>query len=547
MSTGRPLAVLLLLGGCALPPDPGVPTPLPAPPATEAATAPSPVPVQTPAPQPDLDRDRRAAADSAADAAMLELLARAAAPGAGAEIDPVRFDLDVTTWGEHERVRYYLDFFQGPARERMAIWLDRLPQYEAHIRARLQAHGVPGDLVYLALIESGFSNTAVSRSGAVGMWQFMRPTGRMFGMRVDSWVDERRDFFKATESAARYLADLTRQFGSHFLAAAAYNGGPGRVARGLDRIAGALDDEVLEQNGGLLNDAGFFQLSDSRHIHQETKDYVPKLLAATMIAKQPEKYGFSPARDVEPFPTDSLVVTDATGLDVVARLAGTSLSRIRELNPQYKRMSTPPGRWSVIRLPAGTMPAVTAAYAELPARKRMSFAEHVVKRGETLSGIARRYGVSTAVLTDANPGLGRRALLRAGQTLVVPGGAPGDGGATRAASAAAGSHVVARGETLSGIAQRFGTTVARLREWNGLPASGAIREGQRLQVGPGEAGRSTSLASTGGAAGRTHLVRRGETLSGIARRYGVTARALQEANDLESARDLKAGVRIRIP
>lgn len=548
MSHGRLFVPLLAVAACALPPDPGVPSPVPGPAANPtpviATGAPARVPASRPATPGLTDRDRRLSADSAADAAVLDLLASAEAPG-GEEIPAeVGFDLDVATWSEHARVRYYLDFFQGPARERMAIWLERLPRYETHIRDRLQQQGLPGDLVYLALIESGFSNTAVSRSRAVGMWQFMLPTGRMFGLRVDSWVDERRDFYKATDAAARYLADLTRQFGSHFLAAAAYNGGPGRVARGLTRIAGSAGEEEVLENGGLQGDAAFFQLSNTRHIFQETKDYVPKLLAATMIAKEPEKYGFTPARDAPLFPTDSLVVGDATGLDVVARLAGVSLGEIRELNPQYLRMTTPPGRTSVIRLPAGTMPAVTLAYAELPARERVVVAEHVVRSGETVGGIARRYGVATQVILDANPGVGRRGLIRVGQVLRVPGSAAvANAAATGAASGGARTHVVARGETLGEIARRYRTTTANLTRWNELDASGLIKVGQRLQV---TAPARTSLASSG-TGPRTHVVKRGETLTAIAGRYGVAVRALQDANNLRSANRIAVGQRLRIP
>lgn len=554
MPTVRRLAFLLVLPACALPPDPGAPVPVPAVVATAPATTPAPAapPVSQPVPplpRTDPARDRRLAADSAADARMLDLLDQVEAPE-HAFVAPVTFDLDVSRWSEHDRVQYYLKFFQGPARERMAIWLSRLPRYEAHVRSTLLAQGLPGDLAYLALIESGYSNTAVSRSRAVGMWQFMQPTGRMYGLRVDSWVDERRDFVKATAAAARYLADLTRQFGSHFLAAAAYNGGPGRVSRGLDRIDVLLDDDdALEENGSMLGDAAFFQLSDTRHIHQETKDYVPKLLAATMIAKEPAKYGFTIEEPEAPYPTDSLVVPAATGLDVVARLADVSLAEIRELNPQYLRLTTPPGRTSVIRLPAGSMPTVLAGYEALPASQRVAFGEHEVRKGETLSGVARRYGVSTQVLADANPGLGTRAVLRIGQVLRVPG--TGTAGAattavTSVASAAPRTHVVTRGETLGGIANRYGASLAQLRSWNGLASSNTIKVGQRLQVSGGESSQVATLASRGSGT-RTHVVARGETLSTVAARYQVSLRALQEANNLASANRIRVGQRLRVP
>ena len=552
MPTVRRLMVLLGLAACTLPPDPGVPVPTPVvlPPA--AAITPERPADQIPAqlsalPRTDPAEDRRIAADSAADAAMLDLLAQVEAPE-NAFLAPVQFDLDVSRWAEHDRVQYYLKFFQGPARERMVIWLARLPRYEAYVRAALQERGLPGDLAYLALIESGYSNTAVSRSRAVGMWQFMQPTGRMYGLRVDSWVDERRDFVKATDAAARYLADLTKQFGSHFLAAAAYNGGPGRVSRGLDRIDIQVSaDDAEEENSSLLGDAAFFQLSDTRHIHQETKDYVPKLLAATMIAKEPAKYGFVVDEPEPAFPLDSLVVPTATGLDVVAKLADVSLAEIRELNPQYLRLTTPPGRTAVIRLPLGTMPTVLAGYAALPASDRVVFAEHVVRKGETLGAIARRYGVATAVLADANPTLGPRALLRIGQVLVVP-GATGTtvSAASSTASGPAQVHTVRSGETLGGLANRFGATLTQLRGWNGLGQSNTIKVGQRLQVSAGAQGQVATLASRGGAT-RTHVVARGQTLTAVAARYKVTVQALQESNGLASPNQIRVGQRLRIP
>src|SRR5882724_1124502 len=148
----------------------------------------------------------------------------------------VEWDIDVRTYASHPRVRYYLDYFQGPARSRMAIFLSRSARFEPMIRARFQAEGLPGDLGYLALIESGYSSEAVSRSYAVGMWQFMRGTGKGYGLRVDSWVDERRDPVKATDAAARHLRDLRERFGSLYLAAAAYNAGAGKVSRSLGKL-----------------------------------------------------------------------------------------------------------------------------------------------------------------------------------------------------------------------------------------------------------------------------------------------------------------------
>ena len=310
-------------------------------------------------PPEELAAEVRLAADSAADEAVLEALDDARPSDDDADElapTPVSWDIDVDTYNSHDRVQYYLDFFQGKGRERMGVWLTRLPRYEGMIRARLQEQGLPGDLVYLALIESGFSNSATSRAKAVGMWQFMKRTAKGYGLRVDSWVDERRDPYRATNAAVRHLKSLNDRFGSIYMAAAAYNAGAGKVSRGVRRLPD--DDEADSLN----SDATFFRLYSTRFLRRETKDYVPKLIAAARIAKQPARYGFA-ITTAEPPTYDSIIVPTMTGLDVIARLADTTVAAIRELNPQYLRLATPPGTSSVVRVPTGRGPATVAAYA----------------------------------------------------------------------------------------------------------------------------------------------------------------------------------------
>jgi membrane-bound lytic murein transglycosylase D len=504
----------------------------------------------------------RLAADSAADEAVLEELATAhpvgeesesggddaGEGGANAIADAVTWDIDVATYNSHDRVQYYLDFFQSRGRERMSIWLTRMPRYEAMIRERLQRDSLPGDLVYLALIESGFSNTATSRAKAVGMWQFMKATARLYGLRVDSWVDERRDPFRATDAAVRHLRDLNRRFGSLYLAAAAYNAGSGKVSRGLVRLPD-------EESDSINSDATFFRLYDTKWLRRETKDYVPKLIAAALIAKQPRRYGFNPARG-EPATYDSIVVPDMTGLDVLARLADTTVAGIREMNPQYLRLTTPPNTRSLVRLPLGRGPTTVAAYAELPPRRRVTFIEHFVSRGETMSGIAKRYRVSQAMLTAANPKVNSRRL-RINQRIVVPtGGALSTSVARRMADpvVAAGTntgafHRVRRGETLSEIADEYGVTQRELRLWNALDSRGRIRAGQRLRVASPDAPRRVvpTAPPSERTGERTHVVRKGETLKSLAKRYGVSIQALREANGLSESEPLKAGIALKIP
>jgi membrane-bound lytic murein transglycosylase D len=520
----------------------------------------------------ELTAELRIAADSAADEAVLEALAEAAptteeldsiteadlpSEATKALANAVTWDIDVASFNSHNRVQYYLDFFRGPARERFGIWLTRMPRYEGMIRDRLQKEGLPADLVYLALIESGFSNTASSRARAVGMWQFMKGTAKLYGLRVDSWVDERRDPYRATDAAARHLRDLTSRFGSVYLAAAAYNAGAGKVSRGLGRLP---DDDADSVN----TDATFFRLYDTKLLRRETKDYVPKLIAAALIAKEPRRYGFD-VGPADPAAYDSLIVPDMTGLDVIARLADTTVAAVREMNPQYLRLATPPGVRSVVRIPAGRGETTVAGYAALPASRRVTFVEYFVKPGDTMGGIASRYHVSLRLLTDANPRVRGRAL-RVGRQIIVPtGGALSSSVARRvsdpkvpAASTASGFHRVRRGETLTGLAAEYDVTVSQLRKWNALGESESIRAGQRLRISapgrqatpapvPSELKISSAGAQSPSPSSRVHVVRKGETLGGLARQYGVSVQALREANGLSERDPIRAGFALKIP
>jgi membrane-bound lytic murein transglycosylase D len=401
------------------------------------------------------------------------------------------FDIDVTTFAGHRRVLEYLEFFQLDARDRFEIWLSRLGRYEGMIRERLRARGLPEDLVYLTLIESGLSNTAVSRARAVGMWQFMSATGRGYGLQIDPWMDERRDPFKATDAAVRHLQDLVERLGSVYLAAAAYNAGAGRIEREIRRLPGEPDS---------VDDQTFFEIADRRNIRRETRDYVPKLIAAALIAKQPGRYGFTDIQRLPPLVFDEVSVPDATGLDVLARLSDTSVAAMLELNPQFVRGITPPGRGVIVRVPRGKGAHVAERYADLPINERVTFVDHYVTSGQTLSAIAQRYKVTVTMLQAANPRLRARAL-RVGQRIIVP----------------MSGRVVPRGA------------------WSSPPEPRVRRVTSRY---------SSAGAATGS---DRHRVARGETASGIARRHGVGLMALLEANDLTLRSVIRPGDVLRIP
>jgi membrane-bound lytic murein transglycosylase D len=394
------------------------------------------------------------------------------------------YDIDVTTFAANRRVLEYLEFFQLDSRDRFEIWLSRLGRYEGMIRERLRARGLPEDFVYLTLIESGMSNTAVSRARAVGMWQFIASTGRLYGLQIDPWVDERRDPFKATDAAVNHLADLVQRLGSVYLAAAAYNAGAGRVERGIRRLPGEPDS---------VGDHTFFQIADRRYLRRETRDYVPKLIAAALIAKQPERYGFTEVQPLAPLVFDEVTVPDATGLDVLARLADTTVAAMLELNPHFVRGITPPDRSVVVRVPRGTGARVAERYAALPVNERITFVDHYVAAGQTLSQIAQRYRVSVAMLRGANPQL-RPNALRVGQRIIVPmsgrvvprsaWSVPPEPRYRRTAGGGATGirHRVQAGETPSAIARTYGVGLAALLNANGMTMGSVIRPGDWLRI-----------------------------------------------------------------
>lgn len=413
-------------------------------------------------------------------AAMDSSMGRADSTASDADADP-SWDMDVRSYESTDRVEHYVEYFSGPARDRIAERLSRGTRYEPMIRRKMREGGLPEDLYYLAMVESGFNPNAYSRAAAVGMWQFMTSTGRDMGLRVDWWVDERRDPVKSTWAAVRFIKALKEQFGSVYLAAAAYNGGPGRISRGLTRYADDFE--------GTSGDDLFFALADKDYLKNETREYVPQLIAVALVAKEPDRYGLR-IDSLPPFTYDSVRVGPATPLAAIAEASGAKVSDIQELNPHILRGLTPPRDSFQVRIPTGSSAGFASAFAALPKRDRVGLETRTTRRGEWLENIAHAAGLTYKELRAFNPKVRhyKSGKLVAGQKLLIPTRAVvaaavnvPDPAIERYSSPRGRTHVVKPGENLSVIAKHYHTTTKAIMRANALKRS-LIFPGQRLAI-----------------------------------------------------------------
>jgi membrane-bound lytic murein transglycosylase D len=384
-----------------------------------------------------------------------------------------RYDLQLV---ENPMTERWVRFFSGDGRHYMDLWLTRLPKYQDLIYSVLDEYQVPRDLIYLAMIESGLSLHARSYANAVGPWQFMAGTGKLYDLRIDWWVDERRNLEKATRAAASHLSDLYEQFDSWPLALAAYNCGGGRVSRAIKRH-GTRD---------------YWKLTS---LPSQTRNYVPKFMAALYIGKDPKRYAFNPPNG-DRYVYDVVPVEDATDLRLIAELAECSIEQILELNPYVKRWCTPPSERYDVRVPAGKGETVVERLGQIPAEERVTWRRHRVVRGETLSGLAKHYNTPVQAIRDANK-LGQRKTLKPGAYLIIPVISAVEPGprvaqyiaeAAKSASASAAEssgrsviYKVRRGDTLSKISRKHGVSVTQIMKWN-RKRSARIFVGERLRL-----------------------------------------------------------------
>lgn len=429
------------------------------------------------------------------------------------------------------RVHYFLQYFQNTGRSSFSKWLSRSGKYIPMMKQILEAKEMPVDLVYLAMIESGFNVRARSHMGAVGPWQFISSTAKRYGLRVDSWVDERMDPEKSTIAAANYLRDLYNMFQSWELAAAGYNCGEERVQAAIDRF------QVYD----------FWEISEHT-LPRETKDYVPKLMAALIIAKNPEKYGFRGIEYQEPKPVEKVLVLPQRSLRDIASVIGADYISLRDFNPSLIREATPPGGSYKINVPLGYGKVVTAKYNNISALKMVAVATpgnsskyHRVRRGDSLGEIAGRYGVSMSSIKRANKIRG--SMIRVGQVLAIPGG-------SRLAYSSANAtvrkgesvkHKVRGGDSLGRIAVSYGSSVSAIKSANGIKGSQII-VGQVLTIPGGK-----TVTKNNGKAGDVikYRVKKGDTLWDIAGKYDVSVSSIKRWNNLSSSQ-LASGKQLTI-
>ena len=311
------------------------------------------------------------------------------------------FDIPIVV---NARVEQFIQCFQTTLREKFVTWLARSGKYIPIMKRLLREQGLPEDLVYMAFIESGFDPYAYSRSKAVGPWQFIYLTGKRYGLKVNWWVDERRDPEKSTIAAAKYLKDLYEMFACWYLAAAGYNAGEYKIIKAIKRYR--TED--------------FWTLTKVRYLKRETKDYVPLMIAAALVAKDPEKYGFTDVEYQKPLRYERVKVPELTGLSLVAKACEASLEEIKDLNPELRRGVTPPNENDYeIKIPFGRKDLFEVTFQILQAFEKFEFKTHLVKKGETLKGIAKLYRVDLEPLLELNH-LSKATPISKGTILSIP-------------------------------------------------------------------------------------------------------------------------------
>ena len=365
----------------------------------------------------------------------------------------------------NKKVDQFIEYFRTKGRRQFEIWLDRLDVYGPMLSSIIEECNLPPELLYLAMIESGLNPKAHSKAAANGMWQCIYSTGKIYGLNRTWYVDERRDPEKATRAACAYLTDLYNEFDNWYLALAAYNAGEGRIRRATK----------------LHQTSDFWQLHS---LPRETRNYMPYFLAASIIAKNPLKYGFKRKKTKKPISYDLVTIEKSADLTVLARAANTSFKMIQTLNPELRQSATPSESY-MLKIPKGNKNLFIKNYNALPESERFApqFVSHKVRNGESLWTIARKYRISIHDLVAVNK-IRNRSMIRIGQKLTIP--VPGMNIASIPRTQMQGynkiTYKVRRGDTLGHIAEDYGTRASNIRKWNSLKYGQPIYPGQKLTL-----------------------------------------------------------------
>ncbi|MFO7915797.1 MAG: LysM peptidoglycan-binding domain-containing protein [Candidatus Krumholzibacteriales bacterium] len=483
--------------------------------------------------------------------------------------DKAEEDLDYMVWYEHAtavldsiarntvveeeievvfnwKTRYWLEYFQGKGRRYFQKWLERVEKYRGIIEPILVENELTRDLLYLAVIESGLNPKARSSANAVGPWQFMSGTGRLFNLRINWWIDERMDFVASTYAAVHYLKYLYSLFGNWSLALAGYNAGENRINYLINR----------------QKTNNYWRLS---RLPSQTQLFVPKFMAALEIGRNPEKYGFR-IPHVEPLEFDQVTVSSQISLRHIAKAASCTFTRIKKLNPALKKWATPPNMRVTVKVPGGTGDRVRKMLEEIDSDERITWHRHIIERGETLSDIADKYGIIMSELIRIND-ISNPRRIRAGSYLMVPVNESADSGddfiiepaymnspslpgklRVKRYSPPSGYrkhyYTIKPGDSLSEIAEMFGTSIGRLRSWNDMRYSSLIKAGDKLVVyippgfkHPGSYDSRIEMI---------YVVKEGDTLHSISLKYNTTVDDLLKWNNNISKDRLYPGHKIKI-